>query len=77
MIDGGHRREDRDEDDALQLHDHLLHVALDAGAERHGEEARGERAPGAAERVHAEHVERVVVAERRLHERAGAGRRPA
>ena len=38
-------------------------VRLDARAERRREDARGERAPGAAERVHAEDVERVVVAE--------------
>src|SRR5262245_16426188 len=48
------RGERGDEADALELHDDLLRVALDAGAERRGEDAGSERAPSAAERVYAE-----------------------
>jgi ribonuclease R len=68
---GRERCEDGHEADARELHHDLLGIALDARAERDGEDTRGQCAPGAAERVHAEHVERVVVTERRLHERAG------
>src|SRR4030095_12867182 len=70
--DDRHQRSEYDDErNGFELHQDLLGVALDARAERDREDSRSERTPHAAERVHAEDVERIIVAEGRLEERAG------